>query len=605
MRLRTRMIFIALAAAAGALLVVLFAAGPRLRHQALDNARATLFSEARLMARLVRPALAAGLSSEELDRLVDAAAEDVRARVTIIAPGGKVLADAELSGSALANVENHANRPEIVEAREKGTGSSLRRSTTVNRELLYGAVTIEQDGKLLGFSRVAYNLSELERQASQLQGAVAFALLVAFGITAVLATLLVPPGMGSMKAIMEAAHRFAAGDLSARSDVQRSDELGELANILNATSDLLQERLHENERDQARTQAILSAMEDGVLAVDYRGIVLVANQTLVRGLDLQDPLGRHYPKVVHQQQVGTVIEEVLRTGERRAIEVEFDRASEVYAVTGVAFPGEAGAPHGAVLTFHDVTSRRRLEQIRRDFVANASHELRTPLTSIRGFVEALEDGALEQPETAERFLRKIRIHADRMTALLSDLLDLSRLESGQNPPVWEPVHPDEAAEDVISSFAALARSSRVELRHQDLGAPMVISDSDRVRRILEVLVDNAIKYTAVRHEDGDGRVEVITGPGEEGGARLEVADNGPGIEAEHLPRLFERFYRVDKARSRELGGTGLGLSIARHLAEGMQASLTVDSEPGHGTRFILDVPARPEDASETGGPRPS
>jgi two-component system phosphate regulon sensor histidine kinase PhoR len=589
------MIIIALAATAGALLVVLFLAGPRLRARALENARTTLFAEARLMARLVRPPLAAGVSSEALDRLVDAAAEDVGARITIIAPDGKVLADAELPGEALASVENHADRPEIVEAREKGIGSSLRRSTTVNRDLLYGAVTIEEDGELLGFSRVAYNLSALEEQASQLLRAVAWALLAAFGITALLATLLVPPGMGSMKAIMEAAHRFAAGDLSARSDVQRSDELGELANILNATSDLLQERLNENERDQARTRAILSAMEDGVLAVDCRGIVLVANPTLVRGLDLQDPLGRHYTEVVHQQEVGTVIEDVLGTGERRAIEVEFERVSQTYALTAVAFPGEAGAPHGAVLSFHDVTARRQVEQIRRDFVANASHELRTPLTSIRGFVEALEDGALEQRDTSARFLRKIRTHADRMTALLSDLLDLSRLESGQNPPLWEPVHPDETAEDVLSSFAALARSHRVELGHQDRGAPMVVSDSDRVRRILEVLVDNAIKYTAVRHADGGGQVEVVTGPGDGGGARLEVVDNGPGIEAEHLPRLFERFYRVDKARSRELGGTGLGLSIARHLAEGMQASLTVTSEPGRGTRFLLDVPARPQD----------
>jgi two-component system phosphate regulon sensor histidine kinase PhoR len=591
------MIVIALAAAAGALLVVLLVAGPRLRGRAVDNARATLFAETRLMARLVRPALAAGTPSHELDRLVDAAARDVRARVTIIAPGGRVLADAELSGTALDAVENHAYRPEILEARATGSGSSLRRSTTVNRDLLYTAVTIEDEGRILGFSRVAYSLSELEEQARQLQGAVAFALLVAFGITAVLATLLIPPGLGSMKAIMDAAHRFAAGDLSARSDVHRSDELGDLARILNATSDLLQERLNENARDQARTRAILSAMEDGVLAVDYRGIVLVANQTLLRGLGVKDPLGSHYGEVVHQEEVGAVIEDVLRTGERRVTEVEFTRVSRTYALTAVSFPGEEGTPHGAVLTFHDVTSRRKVEQIRRDFVANASHELRTPLTSIRGFVEALEDGAVERPDTATRFLRKIRVHADRMTALLSDLLDLSKLESGQNPPLWEPVHVDEAAEDVVSSFASLARSSRVELEHLDRGSPRVVSDSDRIRRILEVLVENAIKYTAARHQEGGGRVEVITGPGDDGAVRLEVADNGPGIEEEHLPRLFERFYRVDKARSRELGGTGLGLSIARHLAEGMQASITVTSEPGIGSRFMLEVPARPD-----GGP---
>jgi two-component system phosphate regulon sensor histidine kinase PhoR len=594
MGLRTRMIVIALAAAAGALLVVLIVAGPRLRARSLETARTSLFAEARLMARLVRPALAAGVSSDELDRLVDAAAGDVRARVTIIAPDGRVLADAELSGEALAAVENHANRPEVLEAREKGFGSSLRRSTTVKRDLLYGAVTIEQDGRLLGFSRVAYNLSALEEQARQLLGAVAFALLVAFGITAALAMTLIPPVMGSMKTIMDAAHRFAAGDLTARSRVQRSDELGDLARILNASADLLQERLDENARDQARIQAILSAMEDGVLAVEHRGIVLVANETLRQGLELQDALGRHYSEVIRQQEVGTVIQDVLRTGERRLIEVEIARVSKAYSLAAVPFPGEAGAPHGAVLTFHDITGRRQLEQIRRDFVANASHELRTPLTSIRGFVEALEDGAIEQPSIAERFLRKIRTHADRMTALLSDLLDLSRLESGQSPPMWEPVHAEEAAEDVVSSFAALARSSRVALRHLDRGVPMVVSDTDRVRRILEVLVDNAIKYTAARHGDGGGEVDILTGPGKSGSARLEVVDNGPGIEAEHLPRIFERFYRVDKARSREMGGTGLGLSIARHLAEGMGASIAVESEPGRGTRFIIDVPARPD-----------
>lgn len=593
MRLRTRMIMIALTAAGGALLVVLFIAGPRLRDRSLDDSRATLFAQARLVGRLVRPALAAGVSSEELDRLVDAASEDVRARVTIIAPDGTVLADGALSGPVLAAVENHADRPEIMEAREKGRGSSLRRSTTVNRDLLYGAVTLEQDGRLLGFSRVAYSLAELEEQARQLRGAVGFALLVAFGITAVLATLLVPPILGSMKTIMLAAHRFAAGDLSARSDVRRSDELGELARILNASADLLQERLDDNARDQARMQAILSSMEDGVLAVDHRALVLQANETIRKTLDLSDPVGRHYREVVGQDEIGAVIEDVLGNGTRRTVQVELEPGSRAYALAAGPFPGEAGAPHGAVLTFHDVTSRHRLEEIRRDFVANASHELRTPLTSIRGFVEALEDGAAEQPELARRFLDKIRKHADRMTALLSDLLDLSRLESGQSPPLWEPLHADEIAEDVVSSFAALARSLGVELRHDDQGVPMVVSDADRVRRILEVLVDNAIKYTAGRYDAAGGTVEIVTAAGDDGGARLVVVDDGPGIEEEHLPRLFERFYRVDKARSRELGGTGLGLSIARHLAEGMDAHLRVASEPGEGTRFTLDVPPRP------------
>jgi len=401
----------------------------------------------------------------------------------------------------------------------------------------------------------------------------------------------VPAILGSLRDIMDAAHRFAGGDFGARSSVRREDEIGELARIVNASADLLQERLVENERDRARTDAILSAMEDGVLAVDHRGAVILANDTLRRNLDLRDPLGRHYMEVIRQREVGVVIEDVLRTGERRALEVELLHLGRSYAITGVTFPGPAGSPHGVVLTFTDVTGRRRLEQIRRDFVANASHELRTPLTSIRGFVEALEDGAVDDRETATRFLGKIRVHADRMTALVSDLLDLSRLESGQTPPVWEPVRPGEVADDVVASFSALAAQARVELRHIDRVSPQVVSDVDRLRRILEVLVDNAVKYTSVRHAEGGGRVDVVTGPGVADGARLEVTDNGPGIDSEHLPRIFERFYRVDKARSREMGGTGLGLSIAKHLAEGMGATIAVHSELAHGTRFVIDVPA--------------
>jgi two-component system phosphate regulon sensor histidine kinase PhoR len=256
----------------------------------------------------------------------------------------------------------------------------------------------------------------------------------------------------------------------------------------------------------------------------------------------------------------------------------------VYALTGEPFPGAEGTPHGAVLTFHDVTERRRLDQVRRDFVANASHELRTPLTSIRGFVEALEDGALADPPTAERFLGKIHAHADRMGALVEDLLELSRLESGERPPVREPVDVAEVADDVAASFAEMAerKSLALECRHQP--ARTVTSDGDRLRRILENLVENAIKYTPA-----GGSVGIETA-GRDGGAQVTVSDDGPGIPPEHLPRIFERFYRVDKARSRDLGGTGLGLSIVKHLAESIGATVGVSSDVGRGTRFTVLLP---------------
>jgi signal transduction histidine kinase len=222
--------------------------------------------------------------------------------------------------------------------------------------------------------------------------------------------------------------------------------------------------------------------------------------------------------------------------------------------------------------------------VRRDFVANASHELRTPLTSIRGFVEALEDGASGDPPTAERFLGKIHTHADRMGALVEDLLELSRLESGERPPVREPVDVSEVAEDVAASFAELAERKGLALGCHHQPAPTVTTDGDRLRRILENLVENAVKYTP---SGGSVRIETA---GRDGAAQVTVVDDGPGIPAEHLPRIFERFYRVDKARSRDLGGTGLGLSIVKHLAESIGATVAVSSDVGSGTRFTVFVP---------------
>jgi two-component system phosphate regulon sensor histidine kinase PhoR len=302
-------------------------------------------------------------------------------------------------------------------------------------------------------------------------------------------------------------------------------------------------------------------------------------------------MGRHYMEVLRQRPVAQALEQVLRGGGRVRLEVEMRHPRRDYALAGVPFPGAEDAPHGAVLTFHDVTERRRVDHVRRDFVANASHELRTPLTSIKGFVEALEDGAVADPPTAQRFLGKIRTHADRMVALVGDLLELSRLESGERPPRWERVVPAALVEEVVGSFADAARRKDTALVPAGDGAPEVVSDPERLRGILENLVETAIKYTPA-----GGKVEVSSGEGPDGRAIFTVSDNGPGIAAEHLPRIFERFYRVDKARSRDLGGTGLGLAIVKHLAEGMRASVTVVSEPGRGTRFTVTVPARPDAA---------
>jgi two-component system phosphate regulon sensor histidine kinase PhoR len=579
------MVTTAVVGAGVALAVLLLLAWPTLDRRARDQAFSSLTAEARLMARVVEDALARGASPDFLDLVVDAAGRDVDARVTVIAPDGRVVADSSVSGAALLAVENHGGRPEVRSALAGQVGRAERVSSTVGVNLLYAAVPIHRDGRVVGVARLSRGLGTIEAQARELWRAAALALLLALLATAFMSVLLSFKLGRSLHAIMDAAREYAQGNLSARIRVHREDELGELAHFLNRSADQLQERMAEIARDRGRTDAILSAMDDGVLAVDHRGTVLLANPSLVRALDLRDPLGRHYLEVIRQREVGALLEDVLRTGGRRETEAELIHLRRVFTITGVPFPGAEGTPHGAVLTFNDATERQRLERVRRDFVANASHELRTPLTSIRGFVEALEDGAFREPQTAERFLGKIRTHADRMAALVEDLLELSRLESGERPPRWEETLPAEVAEEVVASFAGLAGRKRIALRRLDRGAPGVVTDPDRLRRILENLVDNALKYTP----EG-GRVEVTTAPGPDGAALLEVQDDGPGIAGEHLARIFERFYRVDKARSRELGGTGLGLSIVKHLAESMDAAVSVESEPGQGTRFMVSIP---------------
>ena len=288
-----------------------------------------------------------------------------------------------------------------------------------------------------------------------------------------------------------------------------------------------------------------------------------------------------------QAEIGALIDQVLTSGERRTAEIDLAGTGRSFVLVGVPFPASPGEAHGAVITFNDVSERRRVDRIRRDFVANASHELRTPLTSIRGFVEALEDGGLEESDTAKRFLSRIRANADRMASLVDDLLELSRLESGAQPPSLEPLDCAAVVADVVTSFAKIAARKSISLDADEAEVPRVLGDSDRLRRILEHLVDNALKYTP----DG-GRVSVRVGR-EGDGAMVSVEDTGPGISPEHLPRLFERFYRVDTARSRELGGTGLGLSIVKHLAESMGASVRVTSTPGRGSTFEVRLPARP------------
>jgi two-component system phosphate regulon sensor histidine kinase PhoR len=587
--LRFRIALASMTVSAVALLAVLLLAGPRLRARAIDETTATLFAEASLIAASVEQPVASGMAMDALDALVDEASRKVQSRVTLVGLEGRVLGDSAVSGADLLKLENHGTRPEVLQALATGRGVSIRHSATIGQDLLYVAVPVRRTGSAVAVLRVARSLADIDDEVRRFEASVGAALLIAFVITGIVSTLFASRLAGPLQDLMRAARRFAAGDIEVSVPVQRDDEVGELARILNKAIGQLQVRLAEAVRDGARTQAILFVVEDGLLAVDHEGTVLLANPSLERTLELAaNPVGEHYLAVVRHSVVAGLVDAVLKTGSRQEAEAEFQRVGRTCLVVAVPFPGAAGAPHGAVLTFHDVTERRRVEQLRKDFVANASHELRTPLTSIRGYVEALEDGSLTRPEQAERFLGKIRLRADQMAALIADLLELSHAESRARPLAWQPVRLEQLVDEAVSALSAQAAQKRLTLQVVARTPATVVTDPEYLRRMVENIIDNAVKYTPP-----EGRVEVSLSSDSAGACSIEVRDTGPGISPEHLPRIFERFYRVDQARSRDMGGTGLGLAIVKHLAERLGIQVDVRSEVGTGSTFTLRVPAAP------------
>ena len=380
--------------------------------------------------------------------------------------------------------------------------------------------------------------------------------------------------------------RLSAGEYGARAP-QADDRLGAELNIL---AQRVGEAVSELSRDKAQLGAVLDQMTEAVVAVDARGVVLVVNPALSRllSVDAAAARGRRYLESLRHKGISELIAGVLREGKPSAQEIRLLVREELVFDAHAAPLVQEGQLAGALVVLHDITRLRRLEAVRRDFVANVGHELRTPLASIKGFAETLREGALQDPKHSLEFLRTIEEHVDRLSKLVDDLLDLSAIESGHRAPRLGPVALAPLCADVARQLSPQAEAAEVRVKVEPLeGIPPLLADRDQLRQILVNLVDNAIKY----NEPG-GTVEVSAEPWK-AGVRVSVRDSGVGIPDRDLPRVFERFYRVDKARSRDAGGTGLGLAIVKHLVEAQGGQISVESrQPGGSTfRFILAAAA--------------
>jgi two-component system phosphate regulon sensor histidine kinase PhoR len=454
--LRRRLALAGILTSTLALIVVLLIQGRAVDFDTRAETRERLRAEARILAEALSVPWSVQGPGYWVDELVDRAGRSTETRLTVMSLEGTVVGDTTASGDALLAIENHASRPEVRKALSEGEGDDERLSNTAHEDQMYVAARIRHQGRLLGVARASLSLARVQTRSFELQRSLGIALLAVLALASGLAWWLSRPLAAPMSRILDGARAMARGELDRRIREDRDDEFGQLARVLNQAAFGIQEQFAAATRERARFSAVLSAMEDGLLAVDHRGIVLLANEALSRSHKLVGSTGTHYLEVFRQAEIGDLINQVLTSGERRTAEVNLSGSGRSFVLVGVPFPAAPGEAHGAVITFNDVSERQRVDRIRRDFVANASHELRTPLTSIRGFVEALEDGGMEEPETAKRFLSRIRANADRMASLVDDLLELSRLESGAQPPSLEEL--DCAA--VVGRCGGLLRQDR-------------------------------------------------------------------------------------------------------------------------------------------------
>jgi len=581
LRFRTQLFLAAIAAALIALVVagVLFAETMRRRTDA--RIEATLVADARLSSELLTraPALVA---VPELDAEADRLGAILGARVTFIGADGVVAGDSAESLAGVAGMENHGQRPEVIEAREGGLGRSRRHSATLGIDMLYVAVPVVHPA--VAFVRVALPLADVGQQLQTVVNVTLVALGLALAGAAGLAWLVSGRIGRRVRAVADVAERYRRGDLTPPRLGYGDDELGAVARALDDTVQDLGRRLAEQARDHARMEAILAGMVEGVIVVDPQGRLQLANSAAQHMLKLDGvTLGRPYVETIRHPAIAELLAAALAGRTPDALQLTPPRDPSRTIIARAA-PAASDGPYGAVLVLHDITELRRADQIRRDFVANVSHELRTPLTAIRGYVEAIAEGDASTEEH-KRFLDIILRHTLRMERLVKDLLRLARLDAGQE--TLDVVSCDTRAlvQGVVADLAAAAepRGQRVEVIVGP-GAGTLRGDPAKLHDALRNLVANAIIYAP---EGSTIRVEAAS---EGADVTLAVSDEGPGIPEEDLARVFERFYRVDKSRARDPGGTGLGLAIVKHLVTLHGGRVAAENRPQGGARFTIALP---------------
>jgi two-component system phosphate regulon sensor histidine kinase PhoR len=525
-------------------------------------------------------------SQDQCDKLCKQLGQLSKTRITVIMPSGIVLADSEENPAIM---ENHSNRPEFIEAMEKGSGQSVRFSATLHKNMMYVCIPLRQNEKTIAAVRTSVSLGLIDEVLSSFYLKIISTAIIIAICTAVISFLISRQITKPVRKMRRIAHQFEQGRFDGRLPLSDIAELADLAVSMNQMAQQLQNRIDIITQQRNQSEAVLSSMTEGVLAVDSNGHILSINKTIadILHLNQEDVKGHNVEEIIRNADIQQFIKDAINSTQPMrtdiVLNVEGDR---FFQLNGTGITDENGSRSGAVIVLNDVTEIRRLENIRKDFVANVSHELKTPITSIKGFVETLLDGSVRDPQQLNHFLEVIAKHAERLNAIIDDLLSLSSIEEDQSGKKLalkkERIKPPLAAAIELSDIKARQKQITINLScPESLEANI---NSLLLEQAVFNLVDNAIKYS-----EPAARIQIIAQE-KDNEILISVRDNGCGIEEKHLSRIFERFYVVDKSRSRRLGGTGLGLAIVKHIAQVHGGFITVESKIGEGSVFTIHLP---------------
>ncbi|MDD5437111.1 MAG: ATP-binding protein, partial [Candidatus Omnitrophica bacterium] len=507
-------------------------------------------------------------------------------RITIIDTGGKVLADSEKTEESVLRMENHSNRPEIRTAMAGDAGIDIRYSPTLKIDMLYAALPIRDNDRIVGVLRLALPLVSVQKTLLTIREIVFIGLFFALCFAFILGSILAARATGPINNMIEVSRKFSEGDFTKRIFRVSRDEIGELAATLNSMAEEIESKVGEIKAQNQKLAAIFDGMIEGIIVTDGSGHIVSVNPAVenIFGVSAGGVRGKLFLEAIRNNDVDEAMNRALKSGEPIRGEVTLlYPVRKIFEISATPTFG-GGEVSGCVTVIHDITEMRRLETIRKDFVANVSHELKTPLTSIKGFVETLLEGALDDKVNSRNFLKIVQDHTGRLDALVNDLLSLSSLESKEIRLEKSDISLREHVEEIILGFKAQLNRKNVSIENGLPHGLKIRADRNRIEQVFTNLIDNAIKFNKEKGcikiycREADGKVEII------------VEDSGIGIPEKDIPRIFERFYRVDKARSRELGGTGLGLSIVKHIIELHGGLVSVESAEGFGSKLRLTLP---------------